>query len=626
MESHTSCIQSIAFSHDGCLLASASGDDTIKIWDVSTGTCLQTLLGSNSWIVEVAFSTTSYQLASSDDRINIWDVNDGVLVRTLAGHDGPVSHLVYGINDSFLASGPWDGTIKLFDALSGVCIRTIVIGRKSAGFSIAFTHNDQILSCRIRNFLLIWDLKVQNDPYRIQLRDLFSGDLVSSQTNELFLIQDDQIEIWDPATKVRVRTIKYPLSDSLSHGSHEYSIILSKHGTLLGVTGSYWFKVFNHSTLSWGKEIRKQRQDISVSPTNDILALASGPTVKLWDLSVLPHWEHLSEEANYLLGFSNNGSSIVTRSITGNKPRISRSCTGSPIFMSTVDEKDPILSPDSQVLLMRSDGINIHVKHMSQESAYEDIGMISLPDHSYRSLAVSHDNRWLAVSFRNGSVNIWGVAAKQFSSPIATITMNAEHADAIETADDGTEEYEDLAVSFSHDSLSLAVYNGKHIKLYESNTWRCKSTIYTYEGNNVSPHNVVFSYDDRFLAINPYDFITRETKLSFWNLETMVCVRLKVPGKRFSILGLDTTAVWRLETCSCTYEIIDRAIHPVRPKYEVSEDLQWLCQGPERLLWLPPEFRPGSQHNAKIKFCKSCSKFKVAIVTSAHRIVILTLP
>jgi WD40 repeat protein len=45
LEGHSGFVYSVAFSHDSTRLASASGDNTVKIWDASSGACLQTLEG-----------------------------------------------------------------------------------------------------------------------------------------------------------------------------------------------------------------------------------------------------------------------------------------------------------------------------------------------------------------------------------------------------------------------------------------------------------------------------------------------------------------------------------------------------------------------------------------------------
>jgi WD40 repeat protein len=41
---------SVAFSHDSTRLASVSGDSTVKIWDASSGACLQMLKGHSDYV------------------------------------------------------------------------------------------------------------------------------------------------------------------------------------------------------------------------------------------------------------------------------------------------------------------------------------------------------------------------------------------------------------------------------------------------------------------------------------------------------------------------------------------------------------------------------------------------
>jgi WD40 repeat protein len=61
LEGHSGPVSSVAFSHDSTRLASASYDSTVKIWDASSGECLQTL-GISRALFNILVDTTSSYL------------------------------------------------------------------------------------------------------------------------------------------------------------------------------------------------------------------------------------------------------------------------------------------------------------------------------------------------------------------------------------------------------------------------------------------------------------------------------------------------------------------------------------------------------------------------------------
>ena len=64
----------VAYSPDGKLIATASSDATVRMWESATGKCVRTLEGHAGAVSAVAFSPANRQLAtaSTDETARIW--------------------------------------------------------------------------------------------------------------------------------------------------------------------------------------------------------------------------------------------------------------------------------------------------------------------------------------------------------------------------------------------------------------------------------------------------------------------------------------------------------------------------------------------------------------------------
>lgn len=67
------------------MVASASLDRTVKIWDVNSGHCLQKLRRHSRWVNSTDFSGDSKLVssASDDETVKIWDANSGHRLQTV---------------------------------------------------------------------------------------------------------------------------------------------------------------------------------------------------------------------------------------------------------------------------------------------------------------------------------------------------------------------------------------------------------------------------------------------------------------------------------------------------------------------------------------------------------------
>ncbi|BAZ08719.1 peptidase C14 caspase catalytic subunit p20 [Calothrix sp. NIES-4071] len=123
---HTAEVYGINFSPDGEIIASASVDKTIKLWRRSDGKLLRTLTGHHDWIYSATFSPDGKIIASTsaDKTIKLWRRSDGKLLRTLSGHNAEVYKTSFSPDGQTIASGSEDKTIRLWH-LDGHLITTL---------------------------------------------------------------------------------------------------------------------------------------------------------------------------------------------------------------------------------------------------------------------------------------------------------------------------------------------------------------------------------------------------------------------------------------------------------------------------------------------------------------------
>jgi WD40 repeat protein len=281
---HIQGITSLAFSPDGKLLASASNDNTVKIWDVDTGRELRTYARHNDLILSVAWSLDGRVASGSyDKKIHIWDPETGNTLRVLEGHKKSVTALAFSPNNNLLASGSDDCNIIIWNNLSGEKLSTLA-GHSKAVLSVAFSSDGKLIASSSEDHSVkLWNVSDQRE-----LRSLESHNddvnIVTFSRDSRFVISsssDNTIKVWGTATGQLLRTLN-------GHKKGVNGHVVSLDGrTLISCSEDLTIKLWD---LQSGREIRQIGSHgvavnaLALTPQGHLLASADNAgRIKVWN-------------------------------------------------------------------------------------------------------------------------------------------------------------------------------------------------------------------------------------------------------------------------------------------------------------------------------------------------------
>ena len=254
----------LVFSPDGDLLADASCDNIIKLWDPQTGALCKTLKGHVAGVGSLAFHPMCKLLASGsrDGMIHLWDLSaeplgsddqskeaspsllrgqsDGILsvilspdhqmlascsiggaVRVFNPRNG---HLIYTLRDQRvrksgivfspdskqLIVGHFDGTIRFLDAMTGASCRDLRTSNKGL-YAIAISSDSQQLALGLQSAIEILDKATGESKLTFEIRFKPITTMAFSTSGKMLATGDDgtdEITLWDLAAGVLRLTIQ----------------------------------------------------------------------------------------------------------------------------------------------------------------------------------------------------------------------------------------------------------------------------------------------------------------------------------------------------------------------------------------------------------------------------------
>ncbi|MEH2048127.1 nSTAND1 domain-containing NTPase, partial [Nostoc sp.] len=416
LEGHSSAVRSVAYSPNGHQLASASDDNTIKIWDVSSGKLLKSLTGHSKEVNSVAYSPNGQQLASAsrDNTIKIWDVSSQKIIKTLTGHSNEVKSVAYSPNGHQLASSSRDNTIKIWDVSSGKLLKSLT-GHSKEVNSIAYSPNgQQLASASADKTIKIWDVNSQKILKTLTgHNDVVMSVAYSPSGHQLASASYDKtVKIWDVSSG---KLFKSPIG----HSSVVFSVAYSRDGQQLASTSDdntikIW-DVSSHKLLKTLSGHSARVYSVAYSPNGQQLASASwDKTIKIWDVSSGQLFKSLTDHSKEVnsIAYSPNGEELVSAS--DDKTVKIWDVSSSKLFKTFTGHSDRVISatysPNGQELASASADKTIKIWDVNSKKILK-----TLTGHKSTviSVAYSPNGHQLASASVDKTVKIWDVSSGQ---------------------------------------------------------------------------------------------------------------------------------------------------------------------------------------------------------------------
>lgn len=156
---HDEPVNFISISPDGERIATASRDQTVRIWAAATGEVLQVLARTPAHVVNsVRFSSDGRRVitASEDETAFVWTIATGQTVSELEGHSGSIRDAAFSPDDTLAATGGDDGTVRIWDVATSTLLWSSE-ARVAATWTVQFSRDGRQLWTAQGNRGLAWN-------------------------------------------------------------------------------------------------------------------------------------------------------------------------------------------------------------------------------------------------------------------------------------------------------------------------------------------------------------------------------------------------------------------------------------------------------------------------------------
>ena len=490
IQAHTGPVWDVTFHSDGAeFLVSGGADQTVKVWDLD-GTLLNTLPGHQSGVLRVAMHATKQLILSTglDNIAKVWTL-DGQLLSTLtaATSGGSLWSGAFNPTGDTIAIGGDDRMVQLWQP-DGTLMATLAGHTKRVG-GIDFSPDGKVIASAGLD-RTIWMRGIDGSPWRtLQTAGDMRG-IGFSDAQTMVTI--------DSSSTAHLRQWESPLLQTIFLDDDVWDIAISPDGERLISGDSPIVHVWDRdrsivATLDAGQDTLF---GFDYSPNGQLIAAAgANGTVQLWNPAgkLLQDLQGLNELQAWSVSFSPDSQRLAAIAEDG---RILMWTTDGKLIQTIQGNKDLGLrvefSPDGQRLAASSGSGALQIFQADGTLLHEIQGH----DAAVFGLSVSPDGQFFASASSDATAKLW----RWDGTLIRTFEGHTNEIFGVDFSADG----QMLATASADNTVTLWSLQGEKIK-----------TLY---GHGPGFKDVKFSSTEELVTVAEDGTLTR------WNLEQVLAL------------------------------------------------------------------------------------------------------
>lgn len=460
---HSESISKVTLSNNGNILISESYDRTIKLWDIITGHCIDTL---ENTVTSVALSIDSKILVSGyiDGTIKIIDIESAISTSFYGKHMSLIDAITISNDNNTLISKSSDGIIKIWDTKSSNCIKTLYTKEESV-YSIATSNNNIIFYSGNKDGTIeIWNKNNNTSTIFHDKHNTIVTSITISKNHKIIASMDFEgvVKIWDIESYTCIKTFSLKKEDaySIMFGNDSKTLIFAEKSSSEIIT----WDLENNIVLNAFSPYEKRDYD-----TEDCFIQLNNSNETIKNMQVVQLLEYLEDYMGY--EYSQLRVTIILLSLDG-KILISVSEDGC-IGVWDITMRECLITIIDQ---MQENSIAGYDNNTNEAfyagSEYVNTTAISLSD----------DNKTLAIGKKDGTIKIWDI-----ESGICKNTFESNHTQLNKSV------YITKTIINKNNNI-ITLYNNNEIRIWDIVSGKCLQYLKL---------NYSLRYNEDIIHINP---------------------------------------------------------------------------------------------------------------------------